>query len=501
VYIQYIKEIMSSSVNPRFSGSHVKNDDTTALISDDKNENDAKFRRNEQCQFRFLIGLIIVLAVFIIAGALVVKASCKSSSSRYGMCPPNWKENGTSKISVEASPDEISTATEAFPNIEANSTATEVPDTSDENSNATEASATDDDNNSTSIQIYAGFDGSEAEGAKRSGVIFKDLDGTPKEPIQIFKDHGYTYSRLRVMVSPSGSYGLFQDIEYVKEMAREIVHTNSMKLLLDFHYSHWWADPENQWVPLDWRGDDETYNGNLTLAILKEHVYNHTRAVIEELILQGTIPDAVQVGNEVNAGMLWEEGEIVNGDMQNFVHLTNTAIDAMKDSFSANKVTTSFPQIVMHLASGGWTEFTEQWFTNFTKAGGTFDVVGLSYYPQWHGSLQDLADNMKNMKAMFPDKHVWVVETAYYWTEASSDFEKLPFDQSEDGQFHYLKALFDVLKDYGHDTAVFYWGSHWTQANRWMNSNETWEETGKRALFDANAQALKGIDALIGSKF
>ena len=324
------------------------------------------------------------------------------------------------------------------------------------------------------------------------------MDGTPKEPIQIFKDHGYTYSRLRVMVGPSGSYGLFQDIEYVKEMAREIVHNNSMKLLLDFHYSHWWADPDNQWVPLDWRGDDETYTGSLTLVGLKEHVYNHTRAVIEELILQGTIPDAVQVGNEVNHGMLWEEGRIVNGDMQNFVHLTNTAIDAIKDSFSANDVTTSFPQIVMHLASGGWTEFTEQWFTNFTKAGGAFDVVGLSYYPQWHGSLQDLADNMKNMKTVFPDKHVWVVETGYYWTESSSDFETFPFDQSEDGQFNYLKALLDVLKDYGHDTAIFYWGSHWTQAYRWMNSNETWEETGNRSLFDANAQALKGIDALIG---
>lgn len=95
------------------------------------------------------------------------------------------------------------------------------------------------------IQIHAGFDGSEALGAERSHVQFKDIDGTPKDPLEIFKDHGYTYSRLRVMVEPNGSYGLFQDIDYVKEMAREIVHTNSMKLLLDFHYSHWWADPKS----------------------------------------------------------------------------------------------------------------------------------------------------------------------------------------------------------------------------------------------------------------
>jgi len=354
------------------------------------------------------------------------------------------------------------------------------------------------------IQIHAGFDGSEALGAERSHVQFKDIDGTPKDPLEIFKDHGYTYSRLRVMVEPNGSYGLFQDIDYVKEMAREIVHTNSMKLLLDFHYSHWWADPGNQWIPLGWRGVNDDSNGsntsNITLAVLKKNVYKHTRAVMEELISQNTIPDAVQIGNEVNAGILWEGGRIVDGDMQNFVQLTNSAIDAIKDSFSANEVdNTAFPKIVMHLASGGWKDFTEQWCTNFTKAGGIFDVIGLSYYPFWHGSLQDLADNMKNIKKVFPNKDVWVVESAYYWTETSSDFQNLPFDQTEDGQFDYLTALLDVLTDYGHDTAVFYWGSHWTRSHLWMNntSNETWEETSNRSLFDANAQALKGIDALI----
>eukprot|EP01083_Nonionella_stella_P026649 73413_1 len=215
---------------------------------------------------------------------------------------------------------------------------------------------------------------------------------------------------------------------------------------------------------------------------------------MEELISQNTIPDAVQIGNEVNAGILWEEGRIVDGDMRSFVKLTNSAIDAIKDSFSSNDVNnTEFPKIVMHLASGGWKDFTEQWCTNFTNAGGVFDVIGLSYYPFWHGSLQDLADNMKNIKTVFPEKDAWIVESAYYWTETSSDFENLPFDQTEDGQFDYLTALLDVLRDYGHNTAVFYWGSHWTQSHLWMNnaSNETWGETGNRSLFDVNAQALK----------
>lgn len=413
-------------------------------------------------------GLVIIpfLAAFILFGTLVVRLSCR----QYGICASTLSSS--------------SSASSSSPKIF---------------------------NSRGLIQIHAGFDGSEALGAKRSHVQFKDVDGTPKDPLKIFKDHGYTYSRLRVMVGPSGSYGLFQDMDYVKEMAREIVHTNSMKLLLDFHYSHWWADPENQWIPLDWRGGNDdsnesntssgsSNNKNVTLAVLKKKVYTHTRALMEELISQNTIPDAVQIGNEVNAGILWEEGRIVDGDMRNFVQLTNSATDAIKDSFSSNNVNkTGFPKIVMHLASGGWKDFTEQWCTNFTNAGGVFDVIGLSYYPFWHGSLRHLADNMKNIKTVFPEKDVWIVETAYYWTETSSDFENLRFDQTEDGQFDYLTALLDVLRDYSHNTAVFYWGSHWTQSHLWMNnaSNETWEETGNRSLFNTNAQALKGIEALI----
>lgn len=351
------------------------------------------------------------------------------------------------------------------------------------------------------VQIHAGFDASEALGAKRSKVPFKDIDGTPKDPIAIFKDHGYTYSRLRVMVGPSGSDGLFQDLEYVKEMARDIVKQNSMKLLLDFHYSHWWADDENQLIPLEWIEDSGSHDdGNIKFSMLEEHVYNHTRAVMEELIKQETIPDAVQIGNEVNSGILWEHGRIVDGEMGSFVKLTNSATRAMKDSFSANNVESAFPQIVMHLASGGRADFTEQWFTNFTKAGGECDVIGLSYYPFWHRSLKDLSNNMKNIKSIFPNKSVWVVESAYYWTEPPRGVDHLPFDQSEDGQFDYLQSLLNVLKDYGHNTAVFYSGSHWTQPHLWINSNKTWGDES-RSLFDQNAQVLKGIDALVANDY
>ena len=346
--------------------------------------------------------------------------------------------------------------------------------------------------------IQVGCDPSESLGARRAGVKYKDIDGAEKEPMKIFKDHGYRWARLRVMVNPDGTHGLFQDIDYVKEMAREIVTTNQMKLLLDFHYSHWWADRNNQRMPSSWISE---YNDqNLTLNALKNFVYNHTRKVMEELRDQGTIPDAVQIGNEVNAGILWEPGRInPTGDMKHFVELTNTAVRAIRDALPSTLST--IPRMVMHLSCGGSKQFSENWFTNFTKAGGHYDIIGLSYYPMRHGTLADLQVNMDNLKMVFPDKSVWVVETSYYWAKTTHDDEQLTFNQTQDGQMDFLRELRKVLERHSNrerETAVFYWGSHWTQPELWMKSNETWQDAANRSLFDQNAQAVKAIDALVG---
>lgn len=203
--------------------------------------------------------------------------------------------------------------------------------------------------------------------------------------------------------------------------------------------------------------------------------------------------------------MLWEAGRIVDGDMTNFVELTKSAVGAIEASFYENATPmSSFPRIVMHIADGGSAEVTQQWFTDFIKAGGQFDIVGLSYNPRYEGSLEQLAGNMKNLKLVFPEKDVWIVETSFYWTESpNDDLREVKFDQSQHGQSSNLKSLMDVLIDYGHDTAVFYDQSHWTQGSLWMNTcdtppcSEEWTETAVRSLFDQNATALPAIDALV----
>eukprot|EP01083_Nonionella_stella_P048502 129611_1 len=104
-----------------------------------------------------------------------------------------------------------------------------------------------------------------------------------------------------------------------------------MKLLLDFHYSHWWADPNNQW--------------DADLTSLKNRVYKHTRAVMEALIAQNTIPQAIQIGNEVNSGMLWDQGRIVDGDMSQFVDLTNSAVQPIHESIKLHEIDRNKEQI------------------------------------------------------------------------------------------------------------------------------------------------------------
>jgi len=363
----------------------------------------------------------------------------------------------------------------------------------------------------SSRRVLAGFDPSEAEGALRQNVQYKDVDGNVKDPLVIFKEHGYQWTRLRVMVDPSGSYGLFQDLAYVKTMALQ-AHTLGFKLLLDFHYSHWWADPGNQWIPNNWKASNHNDPNNVSVAVLEQHVYNHTSIVMQALVSQGTPPDAVQIGNEVNQGILWKTAQVTTDDdtnWKNLVRITNAAVKAIENAVvniaddhdedeEKNKDDHSImPKIVMHLASGGDTQFTQTWLNKFIAAGGVFDIIGLSYYPMWHGTLDDLQGNLENLNTVFPSKQVWVVETAYYWGETGE--KNLPYPTTPEGQVDFLTALRSVLEDYGRDTVVFYWGSHWTQLEKWINTTENWGDAARRSLFDSDARALKGITVLPGT--
>lgn len=222
------------------------------------------------------------------------------------------------------------------------------------------------------------------------GVKFSDK-GVQKDAIEILKDHGFNYIRLRIFNDPAQPKGYspekgFCDLEHTKAMAKR-VKAAGMKFLLDFHYSDTWADPGKQFKPVAWEGEDFT--------ALKRSVHDFTVKVMQELKDQGTTPDMVQVGNEINHGMIWPEGSISNLD--SLAQLIYAGITGVKEV--APKTT-----IMLHIALGGQNAESRFFLDNMAERKVPFDVIGLSYYPKWHGTLVDLKNNMADLAKRYPQQ-------------------------------------------------------------------------------------------------
>ncbi len=335
------------------------------------------------------------------------------------------------------------------------------------------------------IPAYAkGVDISEAYYAAGKGVVFKDTNGTAKAPLQIFKDHGYTWARVRLMVDGTTDYALFQDMTYVKAAAKDI-KAKGMKFLLDLHYSHWWADPANQWIPNRWKS-----YANVTA--LSSAVRSYTKDVMAQLVAQGTPPDMVQIGNEVNNGMLWDIGRL--SSISNFAKLEAAGAYGIQDG----KGSAAMPPIMVHIAKDMSSSAAVTWYKNFIAAGGWVDAIGLSYYPMWHGSQSDLSNTIKALRSAFSWAPVWVVETAYYWSKNQGGYtgSQVPYAQTPAGQAAFLAATKNTVKNAG-GSGLFYWGAFWAQSSKWLKA-PGWsnDDASRRSLFNDNAVAQPGIDSL-----
>jgi arabinogalactan endo-1,4-beta-galactosidase len=215
------------------------------------------------------------------------------------------------------------------------------------------------------------------------GMKFSD-NSTSGDAIEIMKAHGFNYIRLRIFNDPANPKGYspkqgFCDLEHTKQMAKRI-KSSGMKFLLDFHYSDYWADPQRQNKPAAWEGEDFT--------ALKKSLYDYTANVMQQLKDQGTAPDMVQVGNEINHGMVWPEGEINNLDsLAQLIYQGVKAVQAVSPSTI----------IMLHIALGGQNAEARFFLDNMAKRNVPFDVIGLSYYPKWHGTPADLKNNMADL--------------------------------------------------------------------------------------------------------
>jgi arabinogalactan endo-1,4-beta-galactosidase len=201
----------------------------------------------------------------------------------------------------------------------------------------------------------------------------------------------------------------------------------------------------------------------------------------------------VQIGNEVNNGMLWELGRLAS--IGNFAALEAAGANGINDG----RGSAAMPPIMVHVAKDMSASACVAWYQNFIAAGGWVDAIGLSYYPMWHGSQADLKATITALRAAFTWAPVWVVETAYYWspnTAGYSGSSQLLYAQTPAGQAAFLAATKATVQASG-GSGVFYWGAAWSQSSKWLVAPAwTNDDASRRALFNDSAVAQTDIDSL-----
>jgi arabinogalactan endo-1,4-beta-galactosidase len=331
-----------------------------------------------------------------------------------------------------------------------------------------------------------GADISSLAKSEAEGGVYRTASGTTGDALAVLKSYGMNYARLKVWVNPADG---FNDKTHVLAMAKRI-KAQGMKLLVDFHYSDSWADPGQQNKPAAWVGH--------TYSQLKTDVYQHTYDVLNALKAQGTTADMVQIGNEINAGILWSEGSTDNWSQ--LAGLLNSGYDAAKAVSSSTVV-------ALHLAKGGDKAGTEWWFDNAVANGVKFDAIGLSYYGYWHGPLADFQTTLDDAASRY-GKPVFVAETAYPFTLAQDDSLENQIDTTGElvsgypatvaGQTKWMNDVASIVEAVPNHRGlgVFYWEATWTAVpgNGWdptdAGSGNGWEN---QALFGYDDKALSSM--------
>jgi arabinogalactan endo-1,4-beta-galactosidase len=294
--------------------------------------------------------------------------------------------------------------------------------------------------NLTASDYAVGADVSFLKAAEDNGRVFKE-NGKSKPGLQIFKDHGYNWVRLRIFHSPTD---LPNNLKYTIAMAKSAKQLG-FHFLLDFHYSDTWADPGKQFTPKAWT--------NLPHDQLVKAVQDYSRETITSLRGAGVMPDMVQIGNEVIHGMLWPDAKLPE-NWDKFADLVKAGIAGVKAGAGDGPM----PQIMIHIDRGADKAATKEFFDKLNSYHLEYDAIGQSYYPWWHGSLNDLRENLIFMAKEYK-KDIYVVETAYNWRPTEYTKRPAPFAETPQGQRWFLEEVNRVVQETpdGLGKGVFWW--------------------------------------------
>ena len=314
---------------------------------------------------------------------------------------------------------------------------------------------------------------------EEENAIFYDSSGQSKPALQIFKENGCNTVRIRLWHTPKDVHSSLREVRAFAQQVRDA----GMKVWLDLHYSDTWADPGKQTKPAAWQ--------NLSLSKLKDSVFTYTHKVVSDIH-----PDYVQIGNEINHGFLWETGRIS--------HETQFT-DLLKQGIKATREVDTTIRILIHYAGykGAF-----QFFNQLKKHDVDFDLMGISYYPWWHGNnMTALKDSLSLLTTTF-QKGLVIAETAYPFTLKWNDQTNnivgnsnqilSQFPASPEGQKDFLFHLRALVETIPLGKGFCYWAPDWVSVKRSVStSGSPWENL---TLFDFQHKVLPAMQIFIKCK-
>ena len=308
------------------------------------------------------------------------------------------------------------------------------------------------------------------------------------------KEQGWNAARVRLFVNPANAsaedkgQGVIQNLDTVKVLGKRI-KAAGMKFMLDFHYSDSWADPVKQFTPAEWAGlDDEA---------LTQKIYEYTRDCLRALKAAGATPDYIQTGNEISYGMCWGPVgtpadkllKCYSGDETNWERFTNL----LKAAGRACREECPRAKIILHTERVAKTSIMLNFYNQMRDKQVDYDIIGLSYYPYFHGALSVISNALNNVANNYPDKDIMIVETGYSYHYKVGDMDySSTWPLTYEGQRKFTADLIARIKPYRQVKGLFWWfpeaneyglgGSMWNILHvndNWYNAGLWDHETGK----------------------
>jgi len=308
----------------------------------------------------------------------------------------------------------------------------------------------------TAATKYVGGDISLLTKYEEHGATYYNNNGVKiTDMLSYLKQSGLNAMRVRLFVDPSQAgaddqgEGVCQDLPYVKALGKRI-KAAGFNFMLDIHYSDTWTDPAQHSTPASWT----------VTSALADSCYSYTARVLKALIAADATPDFIQVGNEVTYGMLWPTGHCYpSGSNYGTSGTFNNFASYLKQGIAACRAICPDAQIIVHTEMSKTSNVTS-FYKTLKSYTDDFDIIGLSYYPYWHGELSTLNSLLTTLESSYPAKKIQIVETgyphAYYPSGATYDTQST-WAATEAGQLAFTQDLIDVLNSHTNVNGLYWW--------------------------------------------